>query len=79
MRNLSERARALRNAYQREWKRRNPDMVRKHQADYWERKAAQMTTEQQARELQIRGYTQREISDLLEISLGTVNKYLKNE
>jgi hypothetical protein len=40
MTELSDKARDLKNAYQREWRRRNPDKLKKHLVDYWERKAA---------------------------------------
>lgn len=29
----------MRRAYQREWRKKNPDKVRKHNQTYWERKA----------------------------------------
>lgn len=53
---MSEEARAKKNAYQRayrnanktktdeylrEWRKRNPDKVRQYQVNYWERKAAE--------------------------------------
>lgn len=37
---MDEKARAARNAYKREWNRRNRDKVRKYQETYWSRKAA---------------------------------------
>ena len=37
---LSPQAREERRKYYREWRRKNPDKVRKHLNDYWERKAA---------------------------------------
>jgi hypothetical protein len=40
MSDLTEKARQLKNAYQREWKRRNPDKVKKYCQSYWEKKAA---------------------------------------
>jgi hypothetical protein len=36
---LSSKAREARNAYAREFRRNNPDKIRKYNADYWERKA----------------------------------------
>ena len=74
---LSDKARALRNAYQREWKRNNPERVKRYFKTYWEKQAAQYTPEVRARELQAEGYTQRQIAEELNISLGTVNKLLK--
>ena len=40
MTELSDKARELRNAHQREWKLKHPDKVRQYNVDYWERKAA---------------------------------------
>jgi predicted RNA-binding Zn-ribbon protein involved in translation (DUF1610 family) len=40
MTELSDKAREIKNAYQREWRRKNPERLKKHMADYWERKAA---------------------------------------
>jgi DNA-binding CsgD family transcriptional regulator len=74
--NLSDKARELRNAAQREWKRKNPDKVRQYQINYWERKAAGYSIADRARELSTEGLTQREIAEQLNISVGTVNKYL---
>jgi hypothetical protein len=37
--NMSEAAREARNAYKREWAKRNPDKVRDATRRYWERKA----------------------------------------
>lgn len=76
---LSDKAKELRNQYQREWKRKNPEKVKRYFLTYWEKKAAQITPEQQARELHEQGYTQRQIAEALSISLGTVNKYLTTE
>jgi hypothetical protein len=76
MRNLSEEARKLRNAYQKEWKRKNPDKVRKYNTDFWERKAAGYTIIQKARDLRQKGMTQREIAKELKISVGAVNAHL---
>jgi hypothetical protein len=36
---LSDKAREARNAYGREYRRNNPDKIRKYNVDYWERKA----------------------------------------
>lgn len=38
---MTEKARAARAAYRREWARKNPDKVKAQQARYWEKKAAQ--------------------------------------
>jgi DNA-binding NarL/FixJ family response regulator len=76
MTTLSEKAKELRNAYQREWKRKHPEKVRQYFKNYWEKKAAGYTPADRAKELQAQGYTQREIAEQFNISLGTVNKYL---
>ena len=39
--NMNAEAREARNAYKREWCKRNPERVRKHQETYWSRKAAE--------------------------------------
>jgi DNA-binding NarL/FixJ family response regulator len=75
---LSPEARAAKNAYQKAWAKRNPDKVRRSIENYWERKAAEMNNPRsKARELYANGYTQREIAEKLEVSVGTVNAYLK--
>jgi len=76
---LSEAARKARNEYQRNYMKRHPDKRRKYLVDYWERKAAAVTPEMKAKALHDAGYTQREIAEALEISLGTVNNYLNKE
>lgn len=38
---MDEKAKAARNAYKREWNRRNPEKVKQYQSNYWSRKAAQ--------------------------------------
>jgi len=73
---LSNKAKELRNAYQRAYRRRNPDKLKRYSERYWEKKAEEYTPEVQARQLQAEGYTQREIATELNISLGTVNTYL---
>lgn len=40
METMTQEAIEARRAYKREWNRRNRDKVKKHQRDYWERKAA---------------------------------------
>lgn len=37
-------AKAVRNAYAREWRKNNPDKVKAANARYWEKKAAEMKT-----------------------------------
>lgn len=73
---LSDKARELRNGYQRQWIRKHPEKVKQYFTTYWERKAAAYTPEVRARELHAQGYTQRQIAEELNISLGTVNNIL---
>jgi len=74
METLSDKAKELRNAYQRQWKRKNPDKVKQHFINYWERKAD--PTGAKVRKLNKQGLSQRAIAEALNISLGTVNNYL---
>lgn len=39
---LSQEAREAQRAYLREWRRRNPDKVKRHTKDFWERKAREL-------------------------------------
>ena len=39
---LSEKAKAARKAYRKEWARRNPDKLKAQQERYWEKRAARM-------------------------------------
>ena len=45
---LSEKAKAARAAYLREWYRKNPEKNREYKATYWERKAHAAQQEQEA-------------------------------
>ncbi|HQO43895.1 MAG TPA: winged helix-turn-helix transcriptional regulator [Bacillota bacterium] len=76
MNELSEQARQARNNYQREYRRKHPEKLREYTRRHWEKKAEQYTPEARARDLSSQGYTQRQIADLLNISLGAVNKYV---
>lgn len=49
---LSEEARLARNKYLREWRKGNKEAVKKHQNNYWEKKAAQAEAAQAEREVQ---------------------------
>lgn len=42
---MSERAKAAKNAYNRQWYKRNREKELKRQAEYWERKADEMEKE----------------------------------
>jgi len=71
---LSEQARRLRNEYQRQYRIKNPDKIKKYNNDYWERRADPIGSK--VRKLNKQGMSQREISAELGISLGTVNAIL---
>ena len=78
--NLSPEAKAAKAAYQNEWRKRNPEKAKRYIETYWERKAAEMNSPKvKARELYAKGYTQRQIAEALEISVGTVNAYLNKD
>lgn len=78
--NLSPEAKAAKAAYQNEWRKRNPEKAKRYIENYWERKAAEMNNPKaKARELYANGYTQRQIAEMLEISVGTVNAYLNKD
>jgi hypothetical protein len=36
---ISDQGREVRNEYQRQWRRRNPERMRSYRVNYWERKA----------------------------------------
>jgi len=76
MKKISAAARKARNLYQNNWRKNNPEKVKQYVDDYWERKAASYTPEQQARDLRATGMTQRDIAARLHLSLGAVNKYV---
>ena len=44
---MTEQARQARNAYQRKWRRQNPEKFQAQIERYWERKAKKMQEEQQ--------------------------------
>jgi len=73
---LSQKALEARREYNREYRRKNPEKIRKHINDYWERKAENRPIDKKVKDLHGQGYTQRGISKALDISLGAVNKYL---
>jgi transcriptional regulator with XRE-family HTH domain len=76
---LSEEAREARNAYQREYKRRNPDKVRQYGITYWEKKVA--TTwepiEVRIHRLHDQGFSLRDIAAKVGISHMQVSRILK--
>ena len=40
---MTDQAKEARNAYRREWNRKNPDKLKEYQARYWQRKAENQT------------------------------------
>ena len=76
---LSGQAKELRNAYQRAYRLKNPDKIKQYNVRYWEKKAASHSIADQAKELHLLGFTQREIAQMLHISVGTVNNYLNQK
>lgn len=42
---MTDEARITRNAYKREWNRKNADKIREYQAKYWEKKSEQSIIE----------------------------------
>lgn len=42
---LSEKARKAKNAYQREWRRRNPEKIKEYTKRHWERMAERLEKE----------------------------------
>lgn len=42
---MSAEAKAARNAYLREWRKKNPNKVRQHQENYWQRQAERQEAE----------------------------------
>lgn len=45
MKTIEELAREVRNAYHREWRKKNPDKVKRNLENYWRRKAEQLQAE----------------------------------
>ena len=74
---LTDKAREARNRYQRIYRLKNPDKIRKYNAQYWERKAD--PTGAKVRQLSKQGLSQRKIAELLGVSVGTVNRWLHTE
>jgi len=71
---ISDEAREFRNEYQRKWRRNNPEKLKQHLINYWERKAD--PTGAKVRKLSRQGLSQGAIAEQLNISLGTVNNIL---
>lgn len=52
---MTDEAKEARRAYKREWNKKNPDKVKKHQATYWEKKAREWQEEQARTKLSEKG------------------------
>lgn len=44
---ISDQGREVRNEYQRQWRRRNPERMRSYRVNYWERVAERLQEHQQ--------------------------------
>ena len=47
---LSKEANAARNAYFREWRKKNPEKMKKYQENYWKKKAQEMREQEEENE-----------------------------
>jgi DNA invertase Pin-like site-specific DNA recombinase len=74
---LSDRARELRNAAARKYRKEHPEKIREYNIFYWEKKADPVGAN--VRKLSAKGISQRNIAKQLNISLGTVNAILNAE
>ena len=68
---LTDKARELRNAYQRAYRRKNPEKLQEYNIQYWERKADPIGSK--VRQLSKQGLSQRAIAEKLGISAASVN------
>lgn len=78
---LSEAARQARNAYQREYKRKNADRIRQYNIDFWERKAMEANEEPievKVLKLHRQGFSLREIAAKVGINHVKVSRILKS-
>lgn len=80
---LSEEARQLKNAYAREWRRKNPAKVDQYFTGYWERKAAEQNSSETLDEKVVRlndeGFSLREIAAKTGINHVKVSRILKSK
>lgn len=78
---LTDEARQAKNAYQREYNRKNPDKVKQYIADYWERKAGRINTgtiEDRISRMYNAGLSLREIASKIGINHVKVSRILKS-
>lgn len=76
---MSDEARELYNATQREWKRRNPEKVRASNVRYWEKKAASSgePLEVKIKKLHDQGFSLRDIAVKVGINHVQVSRILQ--
>jgi YesN/AraC family two-component response regulator len=66
------------NAYHRKWRKKNPDKIKKYNQDYWERKAGQTNSiESRVIELHEQGLSLRAIADEVGINHMKASRILK--
>ena len=44
---ISQEAREVRNAYYREWRKKNPEKMKQYQENYWKKKAQKMQEQEE--------------------------------
>ena len=76
---MDQKAREAANAYNRNWRKNHPGKAKQYIETYWTKKAETQTKQERAVYLREAGMTQREIAKRLEVSLGTVNKWLNTD
>lgn len=77
---LSDKAREARKAYAKEYRRNNPDKIRKYQINHWERKAAEMqpdSVETKVIKLHKQGLSLREIASTVGIDHMKASRIIK--
>lgn len=79
MTKLSEQAKEAQRRYLREWRHKNPERVRQHTANYWEKKAAAKDEPIETRIIKFhdQGFSLREIAAKIGINHVQVSRILK--
>lgn len=77
---LSEAARQAKNAYQREYRRKNPDKIRQYTVNFWERKARfnGETMEEKIIRFHNEGFSLRDIAAKVGINHVRVSRIIKS-
>jgi len=73
---MSDAAKQAKREYQAAWRKKNPDKVRRYQAEYWERHAA-MTNVERAKMLHGQGRSLRQIAEEIGVSHMKVSRMLQ--